>query len=118
MLFLGIALAVLQQWCGINVIFYYAKDVFKDSGFKVADILISIVFIGSVNLLATLVALKTVDRWGRRPLMLFGYAGLTVLFVVMGLCFALQHPRRPHAGASCWRPSPATPCRWPRSPGC
>ena len=90
MLFLGIALAVLQQWCGINVIFYYAKDVFQDSGFKVADILISIVFIGSVNLLATLVALKTVDRWGRRPLMLFGYAGLTVLFVVMGLCFALN----------------------------
>jgi sugar porter (SP) family MFS transporter len=90
MLFLGIALAVLQQWCGINVIFYYAKDVFKDSGFKVADILISIVFIGSVNLLATLVALKTVDRWGRRPLMLFGYAGLTVLFVILGLCFALN----------------------------
>ena len=90
MLVLGIALAVLQQWCGINVIFYYAKDVFKDSGLKVADILISIVFIGSVNLLATLVALKTVDRWGRRPLMLFGYAGLTVLFVVMGLCFALN----------------------------
>ncbi|HOC57368.1 MAG TPA: sugar porter family MFS transporter [Verrucomicrobiota bacterium] len=89
-LFLGIALAVLQQWCGINVIFYYAKDVFKDSGFKVADILISIVFIGSVNLLATLVALKTVDRWGRRPLMLFGYAGLTGLFVIMGLCFAMD----------------------------
>ena len=90
MLVLGIALAVLQQWCGINVIFYYAKDVLKDSGFKVADILFSIVFIGSVNLLATLVALKTVDRWGRRPLMLFGYAGLTVLFVVMGLCFAFH----------------------------
>ena len=95
MLFLGIALAVLQQWCGINVIFYYAKDVFKDSGFKVADILISIVFIGSVNLLATLVALRTVDRWGRRPLMLFGYAALTVLFVVMGACFAL-HSRGIH----------------------
>ncbi len=90
MLFLGIALAVLQQWCGINVIFYYAKDVFQDSGFKVADILISIVFIGSVNLLATLVALRVVDHWGRRPLMLFGYAGLTVLFVVMGFCFALN----------------------------
>ena len=88
MLLLGIALAVLQQWCGINVIFYYAKDVFKDSGFKVADILISIVFIGSVNLLATLVAFRTVDRWGRRPLMLFGYAALTVLFVVLGVCFA------------------------------
>jgi sugar porter (SP) family MFS transporter len=90
MLFLGIALAVLQQWCGSNVIFYYAKDIFRDAGFKVADVLFNIVFIGSVNLLATLVALKTVDRWGRRPLMLFGYAGLTVLFVLMGLCFAAE----------------------------
>ena len=89
-LLLGVALAVLQQWCGINVIFYYAKDVFKDAGFKVADILINIVCIGSVNLLATLVAMRTVDRWGRRPLMLFGYAGLTVLFLVMGCLFLLQ----------------------------
>jgi sugar porter (SP) family MFS transporter len=89
-LLLGVALAVLQQWCGINVIFYYAKDVFKDAGFKVADILINIVCIGSVNLLATLVAMRTVDRWGRRPLMLFGYAGLAVLFLVMGCLFMLQ----------------------------
>lgn len=89
-LLLGVALAVLQQWCGINVIFYYAKDVFQDAGFRVADILINIVFIGSVNLLATLVAMRTVDRWGRRPLMLLGYGGLAVLFAVLGLLFLAQ----------------------------
>ena len=89
-LFLGVALAVLQQWCGINVIFYYAKDVFQDAGFKVADILINIVCVGSVNLLATLVAMRTVDRWGRRPLMLLGYAGLAVLFLVIGCLFWFQ----------------------------
>ena len=94
-LFLGVALAVLQQWCGINVIFYYAKDIFTEAGFKVADILINIVFIGSVNLLATLVAMRAVDRWGRRPLMLFGYGGLTVIFVVMGLLFRMES-RGPH----------------------
>jgi sugar porter (SP) family MFS transporter len=89
-LLLGVALAVLQQWCGINVIFYYAKDVFQDAGFKVADILINIVCLGSVNLLATLVAMRMVDRWGRRPLILSGYAGLAVLFLVMGCLFRLQ----------------------------
>jgi len=88
-LLLGVALAVLQQWCGINVIFYYAKDVFKDAGFNVAAILINIVYIGSANLLATLVAIKTVDRWGRRPLMLLGFAGLAALFFGMGGCYGL-----------------------------
>jgi MFS family permease len=89
-LLFGVALAVLQQWCGINVIFYYAKDVFKDAGFNVADTLINIVYIGSVNLLATLVAIKTVDRWGRRPLMLLGFAGLALLFFVMGAFYGIQ----------------------------
>jgi len=95
MLVLGVALAVLQQWCGINVIFYYAKDIFRESGFNVGDILLNIVFIGSVNLVATLVALQTVDRWGRRPLLLGGYAGLAVLFLAMGLGFAI-HSRGVH----------------------
>jgi sugar porter (SP) family MFS transporter len=90
MLVVGVALAVLQQWCGINVIFYYAKNVFQASGFNVGDILLNIVFIGSVNLVATLLALQTVDRWGRRPLLLGGYAGLAVLFLAMGLGFALH----------------------------
>ncbi|HZT24045.1 MAG TPA: sugar porter family MFS transporter [Verrucomicrobiae bacterium] len=94
-LFLGVALAVLQQWCGINVIFYYAKDIFRESGFNVGDILLNIVFIGSVNLAATLVALQTVDRWGRRPLLLLGYGALAVLFLGMGLGFAF-HSRGVH----------------------
>jgi len=84
MLMLGVALAVLQQWCGINVIFYYAKDIFRESGFNVADILLNIVFIGSVNLVATLVALQTVDRWGRRPLMLLGTAAMGASLLSMG----------------------------------
>lgn len=94
-LVLGVVLAVLQQWCGINVIFYYAKDIFRESGFNVSDILLNIVFIGSVNLVATLVALQTVDRWGRRPLLLGGYAGLAALFLAMGLGFAF-HSRGIH----------------------
>lgn len=87
---LGVTLAVLQQWCGINVIFYYAKDIFRESGFNIGDILLNIVLIGSVNLVATLVALQTVDLWGRRPLLLGGCAGLAALFLVMGVGFAFH----------------------------
>jgi hypothetical protein len=71
-----VALAFLQQWCGINVIFYYAKDVFAAAGYPVSGILLNIVIIGLANLIFTFVAIATVDRLGRRLLMLAGWAGL------------------------------------------
>jgi SP family sugar porter-like MFS transporter len=89
-LVLGIVLAVFQQWCGINVIFYYAKDIFRDAGFPVSDLLLNIVIVGLANLLATLVAIYTVDRLGRRVLMLAGAAGLTGIFALIGLSYQLH----------------------------
>lgn len=86
-LVLGIVLAVFQQWCGINVIFYYAKDIFRDAGFPVSDLLLNIVIIGLANLLSTLVAIYTVDRLGRRVLMLAGSAGLAAVFFLIGLSY-------------------------------
>ncbi len=86
----GIALAVLQQWCGINVIFNYAGEIFTQAGFNMDDALTSIVATGSVNFLFTFVALFTVDRLGRRPLMLFGFAGLALIYVVIGYCYHLK----------------------------
>jgi SP family sugar porter-like MFS transporter len=86
-LLLGIVLAVFQQWCGINVIFYYAKDIFRDAGFPMSDLLLNIVVIGLANLLATLVAIFTVDRLGRRMLMLAGSAGLTGIFGLIGASY-------------------------------
>jgi sugar porter (SP) family MFS transporter len=83
-LWLGIFLAVLQQWCGINVIFNYAEEVFSAAGFPVSDILFNIVVTGSVNLLFTVVALRTVDRYGRRVLMLLGSAGLAIIYTLLG----------------------------------
>jgi SP family sugar porter-like MFS transporter len=83
----GVLLAFVVQWCGINVIFYYTKDVFAAAGYNVSAILLNIIIVGSVNLIFTFVALQTVDRLGRRPLTLAGWAGLTVIFLVMGLCF-------------------------------
>src|SRR6266496_3491832 len=81
---LGIILAVLQQWCGINVIFNYAEEVFSAAGYTVSDILFNIVVTGVVNLLFTLVAIGVVDRYGRRILMLTGSAGLAIIYTCLG----------------------------------
>lgn len=89
-LFLGITLAVLQQWCGINVIFYYTKDVFAAAGYKVSDILLSIVIVGLANLTFTFVAIQTVERLGRRFLMLAGWIGLAVIYLLLGASYFFQ----------------------------
>ncbi len=84
---LGVALAVFQQWCGINVIFNYAGEIFSQAGYNLNDTLTNIVMTGLVNLLFTLVALFTVDRLGRKPLMLVGSAALTVIYVGIGWAY-------------------------------
>jgi sugar porter (SP) family MFS transporter len=86
-LLLGIVLAVFQQWCGINVIFNYAEEIFKAAGYDISDVLKNIAWTGSVNLAFTFVALGVVDKGGRRPLMLLGAAGLAIIYTAMGLCY-------------------------------
>lgn len=85
--FIGIVLAVFQQWCGINVVFNYAEEVFSAAGYGVTDILFNIVLTGSVNLIFTLVALQTVDKWGRKKLMLFGALGLAITYLLLGASY-------------------------------
>ena len=84
---LGVVLAVFQQWCGINVIFNYAEDIFRAAGYDISMVLKNIAWTGSVNLVFTLVALGIVDRGGRRPLMLFGSAALAIIYTAMGFCY-------------------------------
>jgi sugar porter (SP) family MFS transporter len=86
-LVLGIVLAVFQQWCGINVIFNYAEEIFRAAGYDISTVLKNIAWTGSVNLVFTLVALAVIDRRGRRPLMLFGSAALAAIYTVMGFCY-------------------------------
>jgi SP family sugar porter-like MFS transporter len=81
---LGSFLAVFQQWCGINVIFNYAPEVFDAAGYDIADIMFQIVITGVVNLIFTVVAMMTVDKFGRRGLMLLGSIGLTLIYAVLG----------------------------------
>lgn len=86
-LLLGVVLAVFQQWCGINVIFNYAEEIFRAAGYDISTVLKNIAWTGSVNLAFTFVALGTVDRGGRRPLMLLGSAGLALIYLVLGFCY-------------------------------
>ena len=87
---LGVFLAVFQQWCGINVIFNYAQEVFQAAGYGVSDIMLNIVITGIVNLAFTFVAIFTVDRFGRRILMLIGAGGLAGIYAVLGTGYYLQ----------------------------
>jgi SP family sugar porter-like MFS transporter len=90
LLILGIVIAVFQQWCGINVIFNYAQEIFANAGYSVSDILFNIVITGSVNLIFTFVGMFTVDRIGRKALMLLGAGGLAGIFAVIGSMYFLH----------------------------
>ena len=87
---LGVFLAVFQQWCGINVIFNYAEDIFADAGYGVSATMFYIVITGIVNLVFTFVAIFTVDKIGRKPLMLTGSIGLAGVYAVLGTCYYLN----------------------------
>ena len=89
-LVLGIIIAVFQQWCGTNVIFNYAQEIFSAAGFPIGDMFFNIVVTGVANVVFTVVAIFTVDRWGRRKLMLFGAIGLGGIYAILGTCYFLH----------------------------
>lgn len=89
-LVLGIILAIFQQWCGINVIFNYAEEIFTSAGYSVNDMLFNIVITGTVNLIFTLLAMRMVDSWGRRKLMLLGSSGLAVIYFALGTSYFFE----------------------------
>lgn len=89
-LLLGLVIAVFQQWCGTNVIFNYAQEIFVGAGFDVDGMFINIVITGIANVLFTFVALYTIEKWGRRTLMLIGAGGLGLIYCVLGTCYALH----------------------------
>jgi len=85
----GVALAVFQQFCGINVVFNYTSTIFESVGANLDRQLFETVAIGVVNLIFTILAMWQVDKLGRRPLMLIGSLGLSVVYII--LAFLLQH---------------------------
>ncbi|MCC6123902.1 MAG: MFS transporter [Pirellulales bacterium] len=86
-LLLGVALAIFQQWCGVNTLINYADTVFTSAGYGISELMFNIVVTGAVNLLFTFIAIFTIDRFGRRILMLLGAAGLSLIYFAIGVCF-------------------------------
>ncbi|VGO18008.1 sugar porter family MFS transporter [Pontiella sulfatireligans] len=84
---MGVILAVFQQWCGINVIFNYANDIFKAAGYDVSGILFNLLIVGIINMVFTFVAMGLVDRVGRKILLLWGSLGLGACYIGVGFCF-------------------------------
>ena len=86
-LMLGLVIAVFQQWCGTNVIFNYAQEIFVSAGFNVDGMFINIVITGIANVVFTFVALYTIEKWGRRTLILIGAGGLGLIYLTLGTCY-------------------------------
>jgi SP family sugar porter-like MFS transporter len=87
---LGVFLAAFQQWCGINVVFNYAEEIFRAAGYDVSGVMFNQVITGIVNCVFTVAAMCLVDRWGRRPLMLLGAGGLAALYAILGGCYFFE----------------------------
>ena len=86
-LLMGVFLAVFQQWSGINVIFFYAPDVFARARFGIDDALFQTTLIGVINIVFTLLAMAVIDRMGRKVMMLVGSAGMAACYVLVGWLF-------------------------------
>ena len=89
-LILGLVIAVFQQWCGTNVIFNYAQEIFTGAGYDVDGMFIDIVITGIANVLFTFVALYTIEKWGRRTLILIGAGGLGLIYLTLGTCYFFE----------------------------
>ncbi len=87
---LGICIAVFQQWCGTNVIFNYAQEIFSNAGYDLGEMLFNIVLTGITNVVFTFAAIYSVDRLGRKKLMLIGAGGLALIYAVLGTCYFMH----------------------------
>lgn len=88
LLVIGLALAIFQQFVGINTVIYYAPTILKDTGLTNSASITQTVFIGITNVVFTIVALLLLDRVGRRKLLLTGTVGLVVGLVILGVYFS------------------------------
>ncbi len=94
-LLIGIVLAVLQQFSGINAIIYYGPGIFEAAGFDSSNALLFQVVIGSVNVLSTFIAIRLVDKYGRKSLLKAGLAGIVLSLVLCGFLFYTGQTQSP-----------------------
>ena len=84
---IGILLSVFQQFVGINVVLYYAGNIFRNMGSTTDSSMIQTIIVGSVNLIFTVLAILTVDKFGRKPLMIIGGIGMAFSMIALGFSF-------------------------------
>jgi sugar porter (SP) family MFS transporter len=108
----GIILSVLQQFVGINVIFYYSSVLWQAVGFDESNSLLISVITGATNIVATLIAIALIDRFGRRPLLLVGSIGMSVSLVSLAYLFGTAPVVEVAATSTC-----AAPCMQPSLTG-
>jgi sugar porter (SP) family MFS transporter len=87
--FIGVTLAVLQQFTGIDAIIYYGPRIFEEAGFALSEALGGQVVIGIINVVFTVIAIFTIDIFGRKRLLLTGTAGMFVSLILIGILFAV-----------------------------
>jgi len=91
LIFVGIMLSLFQQFVGINAVLYYGPQMFKNMGFEANASLMQTVIMGIVMVVFTLVATKTVDSWGRKPLLILGALIMAVSMIALGFLFYSGH---------------------------
>lgn len=84
---IGILLSVFQQFVGINVVLYYAPEIFKTISSGTNSALLMTIIVGIVNFLFTIIAVRTVDKYGRKPLMIIGAFGMALAMISLGFVF-------------------------------
>ncbi len=87
---IGIMLSVFQQFVGINVVLYYAPEIFRSMGSATDAALLQTIIVGIINISFTIIAIFTVDKFGRKPLQIIGSLGMAVSMITLGMSFFLE----------------------------
>ena len=89
-LIIGVGLAIFQQTTGINTVIYFAPTIFQSAGLSSASVsILATAGVGLVNVIMTVVAMRLLDRVGRRPMLLWGLFGMAVTLLVLAICFMI-----------------------------
>ena len=91
LIIIAVILSVLQQFVGINVVLYYAGNIFRNMGASTDSSLLQTIIVGTINMIFTVIAISTVDRFGRKPLMIAGGLIMGLSMLSLGLTFFLEH---------------------------
>ncbi len=89
-LFIGVSLAILGQFMGVNAVLYYGPGIFEQTGLSEGDSLFYQVFVGLINVISTIVAIWVIDKIGRKKLVYYGVSGMLISLILIGFYFMVN----------------------------